>query len=90
MQAAYRSDSPGGASDSSDAPPDVGVDAVFQITSHDTNILQHYLDEFQRGDTSARTLLIDRIMGELYRLRPVNSPFDKKDAKKVWHLSSIT
>ena len=90
MQAAYRSDSPGGASDSSDAPPDVGVDAVFQITSHDTNILQHYLDEFQRGDTSARTLLINRIMGELYRLRPVNSPFDKKDAKKVWHLSSIT
>ena len=90
MQAAYQSDSPGSASDSSDVPPDVGVDAVFQITSHDTNILQHYLDEFQGGDTSAWTLLIDRIMGDLYRLRPVNSPFDKKDAKKVWHLSSIT
>ena len=89
MQAAYQSDSPGGASNSSDAPPDVWVDAVFQITSHDTNILQHYLDEFQGGDTSARTLLINRIMGELYRLQPVNSPFDKKDAMKVWHLSSI-
>jgi hypothetical protein len=89
MQAAYHSDSLGGASDISDAHLGETVDVVFTITSLDTQILQHYLEEFQAGDTSVHTQLIDRIMGELYRLRPVNSPFDKKDARKVWYLSTI-
>jgi hypothetical protein len=85
MQAAYHSDSLSGASDISEAPPGEAANLGFIITSQDTQILQHYLEGFQEADTSARTQLLDRIMGELYRLRPINSPFDKKDAKKVWY-----
>jgi hypothetical protein len=83
MQAVYHSDSLSGASDVLGAHLGETVDVVFTITAQDTQILQHYLEEFQAGDTSVHTQLIDRIMGELYRLRPVNSPFDKKDAKQV-------
>jgi hypothetical protein len=87
MQAVYHSDSLSGASDISEAHLGEAANLGFTITPQDMQILQHYLEEFQEDDSSARAQLIDRIMGELYRLRPVNSPFDKKDAKKVWHSS---
>ncbi|KAN0140679.1 hypothetical protein V8E53_001506 [Lactarius tabidus] len=70
-----------GASDPQEARLGETVDGGFTVTPQDTNILQHHLDEFQNGDPSLRTQLIDRVMGELYRLRPVNTPFDKKDAR---------
>lgn len=85
MQSEDHSDALTGDSAHSDAHIEDIVNIGFTITPQDTNILQHYLEEFQGGDTSARTALIDKIMGELYRLRPVNTPFDKKDARKVWH-----
>ena len=89
MQAAYHSDSLSGVSNISEADLGEAADLGFTITPQDTHILQHYLEEFQAGDTSVRTQLIDRIMGELYRLCPVNSPFDKMEAKKVSYLSTI-
>jgi hypothetical protein len=89
MQALHHSDSVSGASDISEAPLGDAADLGFTITSQDMQILQHYLEGFQEADTSARTQLVDRIMGELYRLRPVNSPFDKKDAKKVFYSSNV-
>jgi hypothetical protein len=90
MQAAYHSDSVSGASDVQEAPLGETGDVAFTITAQDAQILQHYLEDFQPRNTSVRTELIDRIMGELYRLRPVNTPFDKKDAKQVLYLSAIT
>ncbi|KAN0128961.1 hypothetical protein V8E53_013223 [Lactarius tabidus] len=70
-----------GASDPQEARLGETVDGGFTVTLQDTNILQHHLDKFQNGDPSLRTQLIDRVMGELYRLCPVNTPFDKKDAR---------
>ncbi|KAN0127804.1 hypothetical protein V8E53_014360 [Lactarius tabidus] len=70
-----------GASDPQEARLGETVDGGFTVTLQDTNILQHHLDEFQNGDPSLRTQLIDRVMGELYRLCPVNTPFDKKVAR---------
>ena len=67
----------------SDTSPDVPVDVAFSITSRDANILRRHLDEFKEGDTAAQTLLIDRLMGELYRFRPQDSSLDKVDAKMV-------
>ena len=89
MQNAYRSETPGGASMNSNVPPDVPVDVVFSITSEDASYMGQYLDEFKDGDTAARTLLIDRVMGELCRSRPKDSLFDKVDAKAVRHLPRI-
>jgi hypothetical protein len=83
MQVEYRSDS-GGASEASETPLGEAANVGFTITAQDKCILQHHLEEFQKGDTPARTQLIERAMGELYRLRPVHTPFDKLDAKKVW------
>ena len=83
IQTAYLSETPGGASMTSEAPHDDPADVVFSITPQDANVLQHYLDQFREGDTPARTLLIDRVMGELYRSRPENSSFDMQDVKQV-------
>jgi hypothetical protein len=54
MQAELLSDSnsPGGISNNPDAYHGGTADVGFAITSHDTNILQHYLEEFKAGDTS--------------------------------------
>jgi hypothetical protein len=42
----------------------------FSITQEDSDILKQYLDEFKHANTSDRTNLIDKVMGELYLLRP--------------------
>ena len=55
----------------------------FIITPDDIGILQEYLEEFQEADTSLRTRIIEKAMAELYRLRPSNVSFDKKEASKV-------
>ena len=73
----------------SDVPPDVPVDVAFSITSEDASYMGQYLDEFKEGDTATQTLLIDRVMGELCRSRPKDSPFDKVDAKVVRYLPCI-
>ncbi|KAH9037487.1 hypothetical protein EDB85DRAFT_1888399 [Lactarius pseudohatsudake] len=54
----------------------------FSITPQDRVVLQEYLEEFQEADPDERTRIIERAMAKLYHLRPVNTPFDKKDASK--------
>jgi hypothetical protein len=60
----------------------------FSITQEDSDILKQYLDEFKHANTSDRTNLIDKVMGELYLLRPANLCFDKKNARVVCRTSS--
>ena len=66
MQNAYHSETPGSTSMNSDAPPDVPVDVVFSIMSQDASFKGQYLDKFKEGDPTTQTLLIDKVMGELY------------------------
>ncbi|KAH8978646.1 hypothetical protein EDB86DRAFT_3151891 [Lactarius hatsudake] len=54
----------------------------FSITPQDRDVLQEYLQEFQEADTDDRTRIVEKAMAKLYHLRPVNTPFDKKDASK--------
>ncbi|KAH9009802.1 hypothetical protein EDB85DRAFT_1902737 [Lactarius pseudohatsudake] len=54
----------------------------FSITPQDRVVLQEYLEEFQEADPDERTRIIERAMAKLYHLRPVDTPFDKKDASK--------
>jgi hypothetical protein len=55
----------------------------LQITPKDTEVLNGYLDESQHADTQMRTRILEKAMGDIYRQRPGNSRFDKKDAKQV-------
>ena len=56
---------------------------AFKITAQDTNILDMYIDEFEQADTQMRSKILEKVMGALYRLRPGNSMFDKKEAKQA-------
>jgi hypothetical protein len=73
-------------------PPTTG----FQFTPEDTNILNKYLDEFEQADTQMRNNILEKVMGELYRLRLGNSAFDKKEVKQacIWtihiHICTLT
>jgi hypothetical protein len=62
------------------------MNAGFTITPQDIDILQQYLEEFQEADTSLRTKIIEKVMAELYQLRPTNTHFDKKEASKVYRI----
>jgi hypothetical protein len=86
MQNEYFSDSHTGDSDVSPTQDEQATDTGFTITPQDTVILQQYLDEFQEADTNLRSKIIEKAMAELYQLRPVNTPFDKKEASKVCHM----
>jgi hypothetical protein len=55
----------------------------FKITPQDANILEGYMDDFEQADTQTRSNILEKAMGEMYRLRPENSVFDKKEAKQV-------
>ena len=55
----------------------------FAITTQDANILKGYIEDFQKADTETRKTILEKVMGELYTLRPLNSAFDKKEAKQV-------
>jgi hypothetical protein len=83
MQSTYMSDTHIGESAVSPAPDH---NQGFTITNQDKDILEQYLQEFQVADTTLRTKIIEKAMGELYQLRPVNAPFDKKEASKVCHM----
>ena len=41
------------------------------------------MEEFENADSQMRNKILETSMGELYKLRPANSTFDKKQAKKV-------
>ena len=65
------------------ADPDRCLNSVFVLTPADKALLQEHLDNFQDADKGARVTIIERVMGQLYQLRPPNSSFDKKDTSKV-------
>jgi hypothetical protein len=83
MQNEYFSVSQSGPSDHSDGDNDQSIHSGFEITPEDSAILQGYLQEFQGADTKPRANILERVMAQLYLLRPPNSPFDKMDARKV-------
>jgi hypothetical protein len=62
----------------------------FQFTPEDTSILNRYMDEFEQADTQMRNNILEKVMGEIYRLRPGNTRFDKKQAKQacthMWYI----
>ena len=58
----------------------------FTIACQESDILKGYLEDFQQADTGGRANIIQMAMGEIYQLRPPNSPFDKKEAGKVYYL----
>jgi hypothetical protein len=55
----------------------------FTITPQDANILKGYMSDFELADTPTRSNILEKAMGELYRLRPANPVFDKKEAKQA-------
>jgi hypothetical protein len=56
---------------------------IFKVTPEDANILKEYIVEFQEADTETWNKILEKSMGELYKLHPRNSPFDKKDIKQA-------
>ncbi|KAI9447519.1 hypothetical protein H4582DRAFT_2051264 [Lactarius indigo] len=88
MQNEYLNDSDGSGDPSSlQSYGEQSVNTGFSITPRDGDILLEYLDKFQEADTHDRTRIVEKAMGELYHLRPANTPFDKKDARKAYHPS---
>jgi hypothetical protein len=83
MQSEYFSGSQSGDLDSSLSDNDHAMGTGFSITHKDAGILQQYLDEFQAGDLALQMKIIEKAMAEIYRLQLMNSPFDKKEARKV-------
>ncbi|KAH9035587.1 hypothetical protein EDB84DRAFT_1437881 [Lactarius hengduanensis] len=59
-----------------------GESERFSITPQDASVLKGYVEEFQKADTDSRKTILERAMGELYAMRPPNSTFDKKEAKR--------
>jgi hypothetical protein len=55
----------------------------FQFTPEDKTVLKRYMDEFEQADKHMRNNILEKVMGELYKLRPGNSTFDKKEAKQA-------
>lgn len=72
-----------GTSEDSGAHDNQPTNVGFALTMNDIDILEQCLEEFGEADSKAQTKLVQRIMGELCRLRPANSPFDKAEASKV-------
>lgn len=83
MQAETLSEPLDGSSDNSSIHPSQPTNVGFQLTLEDVGILEQHLEAFGEADTKNRTKLVQSIMGELYRHRPVNTPFDKAEASKV-------
>ena len=56
---------------------------TFKVTPEDAEILTEYLDEFDESNTAAKRKILEKAMGDLYRLRPNDFIFDKREAKEV-------
>ncbi|KAH8989762.1 hypothetical protein EDB86DRAFT_2831440 [Lactarius hatsudake] len=81
MQSDHLSGSSDGESEVS--PPSIhALGDRFSISPQDARILKGYVEEFQKADTDTRKTILEKAMGELYALRPPNSAFNKKVAKK--------
>jgi hypothetical protein len=64
-------------------PPIDPQSNTFKITSDDAEILNRYIDQFQHADTPMRSRILEVAMGELCKLRPGDTEFNKRDAKEV-------
>ena len=71
MQYDYFSDSLTGPSAHPLMHPSNPTPLGFSITPQDIEILQQYLTGFQIADASNRSKLVEQVMGDLYKLRPV-------------------
>lgn len=88
MQSTTSSDSFGGESELPELPEPTRPQTIgFTISPKDIEILKAYIDEYRHADTKFRKTILEKVMGYLYRHRPGNSLFDKKDAKIVRMLS---
>jgi hypothetical protein len=87
MQSANYSDSPSGEPEIPTGPPPDIPPSGFEITPEDRKILETYMNEFEKADTQMRNNILEKVMGELYRLRPGRAAFDKNEAKRVCILS---
>ncbi|KAH9007560.1 hypothetical protein EDB84DRAFT_1447435 [Lactarius hengduanensis] len=74
-------DTPSDSEHSSDAPIDHPLEG-FKLTPQDVHVLKGYLEDFEPADTQTRNRILEKAMGDVYRLRPANSAFNKKDAKQ--------
>lgn len=70
-------------SDGSSIPPRDLPSDDFKLTPQDIAILKEYLAEIKDADAQSKKRIIEKVMGEMYALRPKNSAFDKKEAKEV-------
>lgn len=84
MQSAHHSDAASGESEVPSHPATHPPTNGFKITLEDANIFRGYMNEFEAADTQMRRRILEKVIGEVYRLRPSNSTFDKKKAKKVF------
>jgi hypothetical protein len=64
-------------------PPMNPAQNGLKLTTEDVTILKGYIREFEEADTQMRNRILEKAMGGLYKLRPGNSLFDKKEAKQV-------
>ncbi len=54
------------------------------LTPQDINILREYVEEFEQADTQLRKKILERAMGDIYRIQPGNSAFNKEEARTVF------
>jgi hypothetical protein len=83
MPSAHISDLSFGESEHPSGPEPLLAAEGFSLTPQDASILKEHLEDFQKADTELRKKILEKVMGELYALRPQPSTFDKKEAKKV-------
>jgi hypothetical protein len=62
---------------------DQSIDNGFIIGPKDKEVLKTYLKEFQDGNRETRADVVGKALGEIYRRRPGNPTFDKKEATEV-------
>jgi hypothetical protein len=89
MSSANNSDSSSGEPEMPPGPAMNPPADGFRITTQDSSILKGYMNEFEQGDTPMRNKIIERAMGELYKLWPGNSSFDKKQDHREGHGGTI-
>ena len=61
----------------------------FTIAHQESDILKGHLEDFQQTDTGGHANIIQMAMGEIYQLRPPNSPFDKEAGKVYYLLTNV-
>ncbi len=84
MQSAYSSDRCSGEPEIPSGPATHHAADPLILTPQDINILREYVEEFEQADTQLRKKILERAMGDIYRIRPGNSAFNKEEARTVF------